>query len=55
MNEKGDLYKKHREDVISFLKKGFLEDKKYSFKSNKEIPEEIIEKYIILSLKTELE
>lgn len=55
MNEKGELYKKHREDVISFLKKGFLEDKKYSFKSNEEIPEEIIEKYIILSLKTELE
>ena len=52
MNEKGDLYQKHREDVIYFLKKGFLEDKKYLFKSNEELPEEIIEKYIILSLKT---
>lgn len=54
MSEKGETYNEHKKDVLFALIKGFVEDKKYIFKSEEEIPEEIIEKYIRISLKQDL-
>jgi plasmid replication initiation protein len=53
MEKKNKEYDKIRNEIIFALKRGFLENKDFFNKSEEEIPEEVIEKYIIQSLQHE--